>query len=128
MCLIVRKAARHQGRKKSRQKFLESAQSRDSSDCSSTVTKAAFSSTLQEPSLPSDTIIQIYNMAARLAHRQFMGVVVSAGKMMKTVKVRVADQEWNNHIKKVLLISPIPGLPHLTLYVVLSVLIQRPLF
>jgi len=57
-----------------------------------------------------------------------MGVVVSAGKMMKTVKVRVADQEWNNHIKKVLLISPMLEIPHLTVYVVLSVLIQRPLF
>jgi len=67
-------------------------------------------------------------MAARLAHRQFMGVVVSAGKMMKTVKVRVADQEWNNHIKKVLLISPMLEILHLTVYVVLSVLIQRPLF
>ncbi|KAI9787701.1 MAG: hypothetical protein M1839_000232 [Geoglossum umbratile] len=28
------------------------------------------------------------------------GVVVSAGKMMKTVKVRVASQVWNNHIRK----------------------------
>ncbi|KZF21874.1 nucleic acid-binding protein [Xylona heveae TC161] len=28
------------------------------------------------------------------------GVVVSAGKMMKTVKVRIAQQNWNNHIRK----------------------------
>lgn len=29
------------------------------------------------------------------------GVVVGAGKMMKTVKVRMARQEWNRHIRKV---------------------------
>ncbi|KAF2746925.1 nucleic acid-binding protein [Sporormia fimetaria CBS 119925] len=28
------------------------------------------------------------------------GVVVSAGKMAKAVKVRVAEQEWNKHIRK----------------------------
>jgi hypothetical protein len=30
-----------------------------------------------------------------------VGVVVSAGKMSKAVKVRIAGQEWNKHIRKV---------------------------
>jgi hypothetical protein len=29
------------------------------------------------------------------------GVVVSAGKMSKAVKVRIVGQEWNKHIRKV---------------------------
>lgn len=33
-----------------------------------------------------------------------VGVVVSAGKMSKAVKVRIAAQEWNNHIRKVSLL------------------------
>jgi small subunit ribosomal protein S17 len=32
---------------------------------------------------------------------QKVGVVVSAGKMAKAVKVRIAGQEWNKHIRKV---------------------------
>lgn len=35
-------------------------------------------------------------------HKRIAGVVVSAGKMDKTVKVRVPKMEWNNRIKKVL--------------------------
>lgn len=34
-------------------------------------------------------------------HKRIVGVVVSAGKMHKTVKVRVAGQKWNRRIKKV---------------------------
>lgn len=34
-------------------------------------------------------------------HKKVIGVVVSAGKMQKTVKVRVAGQEWNKRIGKV---------------------------
>ena len=34
-------------------------------------------------------------------HRQLNAVVVSAGLMEKTVKVRIATQKWNSHIKKV---------------------------
>ncbi|KAF2147319.1 uncharacterized protein K452DRAFT_240704 [Aplosporella prunicola CBS 121167] len=34
------------------------------------------------------------------AHRKFTGVVVSAGKMEKAVKVRLAGQEWDKHIRK----------------------------
>lgn len=34
-------------------------------------------------------------------YRQFTGVVVSAGKMTKTVKVRIPGQKWDKHIRKV---------------------------
>lgn len=34
-------------------------------------------------------------------HREIVGVVVSAGKMDKTVKVRVPKQVWNRRIRKV---------------------------
>jgi hypothetical protein len=33
--------------------------------------------------------------------RSLVGVVVSAGKMMKAVKVRVPKQEWNSYVRKV---------------------------
>jgi small subunit ribosomal protein S17 len=42
--------------------------------------------------------------AARATVRKFRelhGVVVSAGLMDKTVKVRVGGQKWNNWVKKV---------------------------
>ncbi|KAI9698099.1 MAG: hypothetical protein M1820_007607 [Bogoriella megaspora] len=32
--------------------------------------------------------------------RDYTGVVVSAGKMQKTVKVRIVKQQWNAHIRK----------------------------
>jgi len=35
-------------------------------------------------------------------YKQLNAVVVSAGLMEKTVKVRIATQKWNSHIKKVL--------------------------
>jgi hypothetical protein len=38
---------------------------------------------------------------AKAATRQINAVVVSAGLMQKTVKVRVGEQQWNGHIKKV---------------------------
>jgi len=34
-------------------------------------------------------------------YRTYTGVVVSAGKMQKTIKVRVAKQKWNKKIQKV---------------------------
>ncbi|KAJ9648876.1 hypothetical protein H2199_000789 [Coniosporium tulheliwenetii] len=37
---------------------------------------------------------------ASVTSRKLNGVVVSAGKMQKTVKVRIAAQEWNKHIRK----------------------------
>ncbi|PSS09242.1 hypothetical protein M430DRAFT_77556, partial [Amorphotheca resinae ATCC 22711] len=37
---------------------------------------------------------------AQQASKQINAVVVSAGLMQKTVKVRVGDQKWNNHIRK----------------------------
>ncbi|EON67917.1 hypothetical protein W97_07414 [Coniosporium apollinis CBS 100218] len=37
---------------------------------------------------------------ASVTSRTLNGVVVSAGKMQKTVKVRIAAQEWNKHIRK----------------------------
>ncbi|KAL9088059.1 MAG: hypothetical protein Q9165_006400 [Trypethelium subeluteriae] len=32
--------------------------------------------------------------------RNYTGVVVSAGKMSKTVKVRIMKQDWNHHVRK----------------------------
>jgi small subunit ribosomal protein S17 len=39
--------------------------------------------------------------AAREVTRELHGVVVSAGLMQKTVKVRVGLQTWNNDVQKV---------------------------
>lgn len=39
--------------------------------------------------------------ARTVGHREIVGVVVSAGKMNKTVKVRVAGQRWEKKIGKV---------------------------
>jgi small subunit ribosomal protein S17 len=36
-----------------------------------------------------------------LIHSQKVGIVVSAGKMSRAVKVRVAGQEWNKKFRKV---------------------------
>ncbi|KAM3072040.1 hypothetical protein ACMFMG_008502 [Clarireedia jacksonii] len=38
--------------------------------------------------------------AANQISRQINAVVVSSGLMQKTVKVRVGQQKWNNHIRK----------------------------
>ncbi|KAF2858873.1 nucleic acid-binding protein [Piedraia hortae CBS 480.64] len=38
--------------------------------------------------------------AATRPHKEITGVVVSSGKMQKTVKVRVQGQKWNSRIKK----------------------------
>lgn len=38
---------------------------------------------------------------ARRAFRELHGVVVSAGLMQKTVKVRVGGQKWNKRVQKV---------------------------
>jgi hypothetical protein len=40
-------------------------------------------------------------MAARQTFREIHGIVVSAGLMQKTVKVRVGGQRWNKQVKKV---------------------------
>ncbi|OCK76558.1 nucleic acid-binding protein [Lepidopterella palustris CBS 459.81] len=39
-------------------------------------------------------------MSAPLASSKTIGVVVSAGKMAKAVRVRIAKQEWNKQIRK----------------------------
>ncbi|KAF2753739.1 nucleic acid-binding protein [Pseudovirgaria hyperparasitica] len=39
-------------------------------------------------------------MPPPILHRNFNGVVVSAGKMDRTVKVRIATQTWNKRVKK----------------------------
>ena len=44
-------------------------------------------------------------------HSQKVGVVVSAGKMSRAVKVRVAGQEWNKKFRKVRLSLAIIFLP-----------------
>lgn len=36
-----------------------------------------------------------------IAAKKMAGVVVGAGRMMKTVKVRMAKEEWNRHLRKV---------------------------
>ena len=40
--------------------------------------------------------------AETVPHKQLIGVVVSSGKMDKTVTVRVGTQTWNKRVKKVL--------------------------
>jgi small subunit ribosomal protein S17 len=39
--------------------------------------------------------------AVRQTFRELHGVVVTAGLMQKTAKVRVGGQRWNNKVKKV---------------------------
>ena len=39
--------------------------------------------------------------AARKSFRELHGVVVTAGLMQRTVKVRVGGQAWNGKLKKV---------------------------
>ena len=36
-----------------------------------------------------------------IAHKPIVGVVVSSGKMQKTVRARVPYQQWNKRLKKV---------------------------
>lgn len=53
---------------------------------------------------------RVTNMATAAVPRSISGVVISSGKMMKTVKVRVAGQKWNKHIRKVsFLLFPSPA-------------------
>jgi hypothetical protein len=64
------------------------------------------SSLLRVPDLHSHPPIEaVLGMSAQKvaasASRQINAVVVSAGLMEKTVKVRVGVQKWNNHIRKV---------------------------
>jgi small subunit ribosomal protein S17 len=40
-------------------------------------------------------------MALQTSQRTINAVVVSAGLMQKTVKVRIGAQQWNSHIRKV---------------------------
>jgi hypothetical protein len=58
--------------------------------------------------------------AAKTAYRTFRelhGVVVSAGMMDKTVKVRVGGQKWNSFLKKVgLSLSPSSSPPSSTAF------------
>jgi len=49
-------------------------------------------------------------MSAAPTPRTLAGIVVSAGKMMKTVKVRIARQVFDAHIRKVRTI-PFPLFP-----------------
>jgi small subunit ribosomal protein S17 len=44
-----------------------------------------------------------------LIHSQKVGVVVSAGKMSRAVKVRVAGHEWNKKFRKVRLYLSSPA-------------------
>jgi small subunit ribosomal protein S17 len=55
---------------------------------------------------------------ASAAQRTLNAVVVSAGLMQKTVKVRIGTQQWNNHIRKVCSPLPFPPLSfyHLAVY------------
>jgi hypothetical protein len=65
------------------------------------------------PQLPANSIKMSVQKIAASVTRQTNAVVISAGLMEKTVKVRVGVQKWNKHIGKVcpLLLSfrhPIP--------------------
>lgn len=46
-----------------------------------------------------------FTAAAKRVTRELHGVVVSAGLMQKTVKVRVGARKWNAQVQKVLLPS-----------------------
>lgn len=43
-----------------------------------------------------------FTAAAKRVTRELHGVVVSAGLMQKTVKVRVGGRKWNSQVQKVL--------------------------
>jgi small subunit ribosomal protein S17 len=47
-------------------------------------------------------------MATQTTQRTLTAVVVSAGLMQKTVKVRIGTQQWNSHIRKVDAYLPFP--------------------
>lgn len=49
--------------------------------------------------------------AAQRTFRELHGVVVSAGLMQKTVKVRVGGRQWNAQVQKVGLCSQRDGPP-----------------
>jgi small subunit ribosomal protein S17 len=49
---------------------------------------------------------QVAKAARRVTH-ELHGVVVSAGLMQKTVKVRVGSQKWNKTVNKVSMIGSI---------------------
>jgi len=49
---------------------------------------------------------QVAQAARRVTH-ELHGVVVSAGLMQKTVKVRVGSQKWNKTVNKVSMIGSI---------------------
>ncbi|KAK5005356.1 hypothetical protein LTR16_006160, partial [Cryomyces antarcticus] len=48
----------------------------------------------------SSVVMRNVKLTGPNSRQGLAGVVVSAGKMMKTVKVRIATQEWNRHIRK----------------------------
>ena len=48
-----------------------------------------------------------FTAAAKRVTRELHGVVVSAGLMQKTVKVRVGGRKWNSQVQKV--VFPIPA-------------------
>ncbi|KAK5005326.1 hypothetical protein LTR16_009734, partial [Cryomyces antarcticus] len=48
----------------------------------------------------SSVVMRSVKLTGPNSRQGLAGVVVSAGKMMKTVKVRIATQEWNRHIRK----------------------------
>lgn len=62
------------------------------------------------PQLQDWTKMSTQRLAAS-ASRQINAVVVSAGLMEKTVKVRIGQQKWNAHIRKVYSLSLLLSLP-----------------
>ena len=56
---------------------------------------------LEQPLPKPKTMATHMVAAARKTFRELHGVVVSAGLMDRTVKVRVGGREWNGFLKKV---------------------------
>ena len=47
------------------------------------------------------SLLSPFTSAAKRVTRELHGVVVSAGLMQKTVKVRVGGRKWNSQVQKV---------------------------
>lgn len=52
------------------------------------------------------SLLSPFTSAAKRVTRELHGVVVSAGLMQKTVKVRVGGRKWNSQVQKVWLYTP----------------------
>lgn len=73
-----------------------------------------------------DMSSQVTKAARRVSH-ELHGVVVSAGLMQKTVKVRVAGQKWNKIVNKVRRLSNLPLMQYLIKgFLLTAAVLRRP--